>query len=202
MRVALAALLVLLALLLGACSVTPTRELPDIAADELWSDRQQRLLALDTWGFRGRAAVSGSDVSSRTMRIHWAQGDETFDLAFMTLLGQRVAELNGEPGEVVLRMPGEEPVVAADSHELLTRVLGWSAPVESLRYWVLGLPHPLVNDEAGEIDAWGRMTQLQQGDWRVEFDRYIEIGVLDLPRRLTVVHPELRIRLIIDHWDI
>lgn len=201
MRFALAALLVSSALLLGACSVTPTRELPDIPADELWSERQQRLLAMDAWEFRGRAAVSGRDVPSRTIRIHWAQGDDTFDLAFMTLLGQRVAEMSGEPGEVVLRMPGEEPIAAADSRELLTRVMGWSAPVESLRYWVLGLPHPLADDEV-EIDAWGRMTQLQQGEWQVELDRYIEVGALDLPRRLIVVHPELRIRLIIDNWDI
>lgn len=188
----------LLALLVGACAVAPPA--PDRDPDVMWSERQRHLQAMDSWAFSGRAAVSGDELPSRTLRVHWSQDHEAFDLAFMTLLGQRVAEMRGGPGEAELRLPGEPPMTAADPSRLLLTVLGWTAPVESLRYWVLGLPDPRSASEPGPLDAWGRLTALSQLGWLVEFDRYVEADTLALPRRLTVTHPELRIRLIIDQW--
>jgi outer membrane lipoprotein LolB len=192
---------VLTALLAAGCSIAPPREPPDADAGELWLQRTQQLGHLAGWTFSGRAALSGDEVPSRTVRIHWRQENGAFDIAFQSLLGQRVAELSGDAGGVTLRMPGEEPVVAAGSRELLGAALGWSAPVESLRYWVLGLPDPAARGDP-DLDPWGRAVRLRQDGWLVEFAQYVGVGALELPRRLTVTHPGLRIRLVIDQWDL
>ncbi len=192
----------LLALALAAgCSVAPPRGLPEAPPEVLWEAHAGRLGALEAWAFNGRAALSGDEVPSRTVRIRWQQADGDFDIAFQSPIGQRLAELSGNTDGVTLRLPGETPVVAADSAELLEAALGWSAPVESLRYWVLGLPDPAAQG-APELDPWGRVTRLWQDDWIVEFAQYVDVGNLELPRRLTVSHPGLRIRLVIDRWDL
>jgi outer membrane lipoprotein LolB len=195
----LAALLA--ALLAAACTVAPPREPPGVDPAALWPQRAQQLEALVDWTFSGRAALSGSEVPSRTVRIRWEQANSGFDIAFQSLLGQRVAELAGDPSGVVLRLPGEAPVTADSSRELLTAAIGWSAPVESLRYWVLGLPDPAARDDH-ELDPWGRLLRLQQDGWLVEYGQYVVVGAIELPRRVTLTHPEVRIRLVIDQWDL
>lgn len=194
----MAALAVLLA---GGCSVAPPREPPGVDPAELWLQRAQQLEALGDWSFSGRAALSGTDVPARTIRIRWEQAQGGFNIAFQSLIGQRVAELSGDPSGVVLRLPGEEPVTATSSAELLNEAIGWSAPVESLRYWVLGLPDPLAHDEH-ELDLWGRLIYLQQDGWRIEYGQYVAVGAVELPRRVTATHPDLRIRLVIDRWEL
>lgn len=193
-------MLALIVLLAGGCSVAP-KQMPDADSAELWQQRAPQLEALADWTFSGRAALSGAEVPSRTVRIRWRQTNDAFDIAFQSPIGQRVAELGGDGNGIELRLPGEPPVVAGDSRELLTTALGWSAPVESLRYWVLGLPDP---DALGkpELDAWGRLARLWQDGWLVEYGQYAAVGALELPRRLTVTHPDLRIRLVIDRWEL
>ncbi len=199
-RVTCQALLALPVLFVAACSVTPPRAPPADVSEVLWRQHVEDLGALETWSFSGRAALSGDDVPSRTIRILWQQqSPQRYDIAFSSLIGQRVAELGSDPDGVELRLPGEPPVTAATSRDLLTAALGWSAPVESLRHWVIGLPDPEARAWR-ELDSWGRLGRLEQDGWHVEYMQYTEVGGLALPRRLTVTHPGIRIRLVIDRW--
>lgn len=192
----------LLALALAAgCSVAPPREVPEAPAEMLWETRAGQIGALESWAFNGRAALSGDEVASRTVRIRWQQAGGDFAIAFQSPIGQRLAELSGDADGVTLRLPGEAPVVAADSSALLEAALGWYAPVESLRYWVLGLPDPAARG-VPELDPWGRVTRLRQDGWIVDYAQYVDAGGFELPRRLTVSHPGLHIRLVIDRWDL
>lgn len=191
-------------LLLCSCTVAPPREPPQADADVLWRQRAAQLQALEQWSFNGRAAVSGPGIASRTVRVNWTVAGDAYELAFMSVLGQRVAELTGDADGASLRVPREEARSAGTPEELLDQALGWTAPVRGLRYWVLGLPAPapLFGREPAELDPWGRLVTLDQDGWHVEITRYIETGGLELPQRLTLTHPRLRIRLVIDEWDI
>ena len=192
------------ALLLVGCAAPTPREPPRVEAGVLWQQRAAQLQALDAWSFNGRAAVSGPGIASRTVRVSWSMAGDAYELAFMSVLGQRVAELSGGADGATLRLPREEPRSAGTPEELLDEALGWTAPVRGLRHWVLGLPapSPLFGREPAELDPWGRLLGLDQDGWRVEFDRYTEAGGLELPQRLTLSHPRLRIRLLIDEWKL
>ncbi len=190
-----------LALVLSACATAPRQMPPDVPTELLWQQRTAQLQALDTWSFNGRAAVSGEGIDSRSVRAHWSMDGDRYELAFLSVLGQRLAELSGGDAGASLRLPGEEPRFAATPEALLAATLGWAAPVRSLRYWVLGLPMPDASAPV-QLDPLGRLARLEQEGWQVVFDRYAAVGGLDLPRRLTLTHPQLRIRLLIDEWDL
>jgi outer membrane lipoprotein LolB len=121
----------------------------------------------------------------------------------MSVLGQRVAELEGNADGVTLRMPDEAPMHAQSSEELLASVFGVSAPVEGLRYWVMGLPRPFSTEpENVSLDERGHLLGLDQDGWRLNVTRYMSSGGLDVPDRLTLDYPRVRVRLVIDEWSI
>ncbi len=65
-----------------------------------------------------------------------------------------------------------------------------------------GAPAPRFARDIPEFDAWGRLVGLDQEGWRVDYAQYAAGDGLELPRRMTLDHPRLRIRLVIDEWSL
>jgi outer membrane lipoprotein LolB len=107
--------------------------------------------------------------------------------------GLRLATSRGE------RLSGDEAGAA------LAARLGFEAPLDSLRYWVLGLADPArpAREAPGEE---GLPATIEQDGWRVEFTEYqavaAEGGALRLPRRLTLTREAVRLRLLVDRWSL
>lgn len=193
---------ILLTLLLASCATVPRGSAPPIDPELAWSDRRPQLQALPEWNLSGRISVTGPD-GVWNARLQWTQHDDAYDIFFMTPFGQRIARLHGGRSGVVLDMPDQAPLQAATAGELLAASFGWSAPVEALRYWVLGAPQPRAA-AATRLDEHGRLLQLEQDGWRIDYPQYTRVGgaVGELPRRLTMEGPPLRIRLVVDGWGL
>jgi outer membrane lipoprotein LolB len=188
---------VILTLGLNACAGLPPAPPTGVDAEQLWEARRAQLDTLRRWSLVGRIAVNGGN-ESWSSHVRWVQRDDDYEIDFSTFLGQRVAQVTGRAGDVTLTLPGRDSVSAASAAQLLTKVFGWQMPVESLRYWVLGLPVP---GEAREwsIDGLGRLQELQQDGWHVSYTEYGK-GGQGLPRRFVVTHPQWRIRVVVDEW--
>jgi len=76
---------------------------------------------------------------------------------------------------------------------------GWTIPVQSLRYWALGIPDPASPADT-EFDGDGQLQSLVQGGWNVSITRYGEGGGQQMPTRLTAVGEETRVKLVIHNW--
>ncbi|MGE0372918.1 MAG: lipoprotein insertase outer membrane protein LolB [Gammaproteobacteria bacterium] len=191
----------LLPLLLTSCASVPDGpSRPRAETDAAWSARSAALQEMQAWDFNGRISVSGPD-GSWNARIRWNQRGDAYDIDFMSLFGQRVARLQSNGADVALQLPNEEPLRAATAGELLAESFGWSAPVDALRYWVLGVPQP-QHEATTRLDQHGRLSRLEQEGWRVEYPQYVGVGGAagDLPRKLTLEGEPLSIRLVIDDW--
>jgi outer membrane lipoprotein LolB len=78
---------------------------------------------------------------------------------------------------------------------------GWSLPVHSMRYWILGVSDPrTVATEA--VDDEGLLDVLEQSGWTVRYDGYREASGLVLPRKLEMTSGEVRIKVVADRWDL
>jgi len=71
--------------------------------------------------------------------------------------------------------------------------------VSSLRYWALGIPDPAsaANESLNED---GMLAALSQQSWQVTFAQYAQGGGQLMPRRLTAVDDDIKVRLVIDDW--
>lgn len=194
----------LLSLLAVSCASIPGggSSLSRAGAEAAWSARQATLREVRAWDISGRISVSGPD-GSWNARIRWSQRDDTYDIDFLSLFGQQVARLEGSGEDVVLQLPDQEPQRAATAGELLAASFGWSAPVDALRYWILGMPRPHT-PALTRLDEHGRLSRLEQEGWSVEYPQYTGVSADpgDLPRRLMLEGAPVSIRLVVDSWDL
>ncbi len=188
-----------LLLAVAGCSVTPSVPPPE-NLESIYHDRAQRLHGLDDWALLGRLSIDDSHDGG-SGRLHWQRSANEMQLDFRGSLGQGAWRLHVGPGQARLER-GDGSVTAAESiDELVQAEMGWSVPVEALRWWVLGVAAP-GGDDALELDARGRPIALAQLGWTVRYDRYLPVGDLQLPGRLEATRGSYRVRLAVKRWTL
>jgi len=184
-----------IALLLGACAIQKGVDLPDISE---WDTRQAILGELDKWQFSGRIAVKTSDDGFNG-KLRWVQDEDTFVATVSGPLGIGTVRIEGNiEGVKITDKDGTTTVLRDIESELYYRY-GWTIPVESLRYWVLGIPDPRV-PAAIDFDDLDRVSRIEQRGWNVNVGAYREAGGQQMPARLVATSRETSVRLVIDKW--
>ena len=185
-------------LLLVAGCTTTTRDAIDLPALGSWQDRNAILGNLSDWQFRGRIAVKAGDEGFNG-RFNWNQDGDRFDATVGGPLGVGTVRIEGDGRSVTLTDKDGVPTRLEDAELELRWRYGWTIPVESLRYWALGIPDPAVPGIT-ELDDAGRLARLEQNDWTVQISRYQEGGGQSMPRILTATNQDTRVRMVIDRW--
>ena len=190
----------LLAWLLAGCETLAPRV--DGPADEAaWQERRDMLQAIDAWQLEGRVAIAAYG-DGWNANLDWVQVGEHMDVNFSGPLGVGSARVAGTPKLLEVHTTEGEHFVTSDPEADLYWQLGWTAPLDRMAWWVLGLPGP-GDDPDMEIDGAGRLQTLRQGGWVVE---YIDYVMLDdeqaMPRKIEMRRPDIRIRLVISDWEL
>jgi outer membrane lipoprotein LolB len=189
-----AALLGLAALALTACQTVSVPPAPPMA----WSVRRPELQSLGTFHLTGRVAVAveqrGFDAN-----IRWAQNGTRTRMILSGPLGADAAQVTADGASLSVITPHGRHLGNAAAREVLVRQLGFEPPLQSLRYWVLGVPDP-GTPASVVLDAEQRPTRLRQGGWSIEYHSYMPVGADWLPRLLTVRRAGVRLRMVVDAW--
>ena len=187
----------LLACIVSACAT----HRPPIDLSPSWPQRLQALTTLNHWSFNGRLGIrAGEEGWSATLR--WQQHDDRYDIHISAPLGQGTARLHGDTDHVIMELPDEPPLQAANAQTLLHDQLGWSVPVVGMRHWLAGHPDPQLRTDSMELDDLGRLSQFSQAGWNIQYRRYATVDRFDLPRKIELVNGDLRIRLVVDQWQL
>lgn len=165
------------ALLLSACALAPQR--PPAAAFDLL----------------GRVLVSG-EGRAFSSGLRWTHDTERDELWLLSPVGQTLAHIAADDSGAVLTTPDQQEYRAFSVESLTRRALGWSLPLAELRFWIMALPAPGDPAAALTRDAGGRVSSIDQSDWRIVYV-YPE-GPATLPRRLDLSRGGQHIRLVID----
>ena len=173
------------ALALGACATAPPVVFPEAAVP-----------AVDaTFDVSGRlSARRGGDGAVANFDWEHAPGRDTIALA--TPMGTTLAQLTRDADGAALTRPDRPVERARDVATLADRMLSMPLPVESLAWWIRGVPHP-GSAHAIERDAAGRTSVLRQDGWAIVYT-YPEGEAR--PRVVVASYPELEVRVVIDAW--
>ncbi len=184
------------AVLLSACaSQPPSADLPDIST---WDARRDVLSNLESWTFNGRIAVRNSaDGFNGKLRYRQEAGD--FEAVMSGPLGIGTVMLEGEGDELRFTDKDGQITRFEDPEADLERRYGWQVPLDSLRYWALGIPDP-SRPAATSLNAKGQLDTLEQGGWSVVVSRYRQAAGQVMPGRLTAINGATRVTLVIDRW--
>lgn len=188
-------LLLLVAVVLQACAVRRGLELPELSD---WETRRAALEAVGRWEFRGRIGVSTGDEGFNG-KLHWWQDDDNFRATVSGPLGIGTIRIAGDGKLIRLTDKTGEVTELQDAELELQQRYGWTIPLLSLQFWALGIPDPSTVATV-ELSADGLPGRLEQGGWVVTIGQYADGGGQPMPRRITAVNADTKVRLVIDRW--
>lgn len=186
---------VLLLAALAGCAVQRGIELPPMPD---WETRREVLAGMDQWEFKGRLGVSAGDEGFNG-NLRWRQDGDLFHASVSGPLGIGTVRMEGNGERVRVTDDDGEVTELEDADAGLRDLYGWTLPVTSLRYWALGIPDPM-SPATTELGADGRLARLEQRDWIVQITEYEQDAGQPMPRKMTAVNHDTRVRLVIDNW--
>ena len=124
--------------------------------------------------------------------MHGFGGDE---LKLSGPLGQGVIKLRLTKDLVILERGGGKIISSNNFEDFINHQMGMFVPVQSFRYWVVGLPEP--SSQFIEI-----IDGFKQAGWLVEFGQMQRVSDYMMPRKVTVTNEHVKLKLMIDQWDL
>lgn len=184
-------LLMLASSLVGCASLVGVQTLPSVLPAS-WEARRETLQSWGRFESYGRVAIA-RDGEGFSGSWRWAQRAQRSTLELQGPLGVGGLSLNFD----------SEGTVDEASRRALEQQLGFVLPVESLRYWMLGVPDPRERSEERMSSMASRLDSLQQNGWTVAFKNYAPVpgGDYELPQRIEATRESLRVRLVIEGWS-
>ena len=177
----------LLVLLLSACSSVPIE--PE---GRYQIQTRESLYKLERWSFEGRVAITGKKDAWQA-NINWAHAanDEKIKLAGPLGQGATLIQLTGD--SVTIDRGDNKPLTSTQPELFINQQLGLFVPVQSLRYWVVGVPEP---SSRYNVTATG----FPQSGWLIDYKQTQKIDGRAMPYKITVSTEHLKLKLIIDQW--
>ena len=195
-RVLLRGPLFMAALLISACTTTPSRP---VANEEVHRQHLASLQTLQAFDLKGRIGVQ-TQKQGFSGGFTWNHQPATDQVALFSPLGSQVATIDKDPGGVTLVTSDQKTLRAQDAETLTEQNLGWRLPMQGLHDWALGrptaAPHEAIWDEQG------RLTRLKQDGWDIEYSQYQRVGQYDLPHKIYMKSLQLNLKLIVERWNI
>ena len=183
------------AMWLAACT-TQLRKEPPV---EPWETRRAQLQQREKFNLKARLAVAAKQEGFNA-RLRWQQEGARSQVALDGPLGVGGAQIELDGQTLTVRTAsGQQLNDEAARSELLTR-LGFEPPLQSLRYWIQGVPDPASPaDEA--LDEQHRLASLRQAGWEIDYGSYSSAAGQWLPERMALRRDDVRVRLLIDGWS-
>nr|WP_284048076.1 lipoprotein insertase outer membrane protein LolB [Marinobacter sp. ATCH36] len=197
--------LTLAALILSGCTSLKVDPLPEGLTEQPpadWRESSARRDQFRHWELTGKLAVRQPSDSGTAVINYWKQNQEAYELALSSsFLGMGRTTLEGVPGFIELTLPDGERYQSGDPESLVNAATGWQLPIDSLAWWIRGLPGP-KGDFRLFFDDRDRLAVIRQLGWEIRYDRW-ETFIADyppLPARITAVKGEKRVRLVVTNW--
>lgn len=184
--------------IIGGC-VSPRDRIGE-ALEVEWLERRDLLRQLDDWRMEGRIALrTGRDGYNGT--LSWEQMDDLLDFRFRGPFGFGGFRIHGDLDRLRIKTTSGEELLLTDPEAEMRDRFGWSLPVYSMRFWIVGVSDPGMTAEE-TVDDEGTLLELSQNGWDISFDGYrVEDGLL-LPKKIVMESGEVRIRVVADRWRI
>lgn len=159
------------------------------------------------WNQHSSWAIKGGIVIAQPQRVtmarlFWQQQQKKYVVKLAGPFNLGGIQIQGQPGRVMLiTAQNKPPIVATSAEQLLQQQLQLQLPVSSLYYWLRALPVPGIA-ATQQRDNTGRLMTLQQQGWQIQYMSYQQTGAYSLPQKIEFTAPPLRIKVIIQKWQL
>jgi len=193
--------LLALVLLTSACSTPPKVQKPAANPNATWEQRKVILSEINDWVLNGRVAIVNGEESWH-LNLSWQRHGDKYILDLSGPFGAGRAQLTGTDEGVILVDADKNYFYADSPDRLLYETTRLRMPVESLLYWMRGIPNWNIKNDQQTIDIFGRLATLHQNGWRVRFKSYNNVEKYQLPEKIFIDGFNLKVKIFVDEWDL
>jgi len=160
-----------------------------------WEQRLPELEHSSAWQLDGRAAVS-LGTQGWQASLDWRQRGDSSEVHLAGPFGAGALVLKATPAGISLNGAPPSEEMAAQ----LRNRLGFELPIDSLRFWLQGIPDPSSAFELTR-NKQDRALELTQAGWSIKYDGYMPNNGDLLPARLVLRRADARVRIAVDRWE-
>ena len=193
-------MLLLAALLLGACATQPVPPSTTSAPTNA-SINQQHLTTLATiksFSLKGRLGVV-TQKQGFSGSIEWQHQQTSDNIDVYSPVGGKVANIAKSTDGVILTDQKGHNIKAQDAESLTDITLGFRLPLTGLSDWALGKPTTSKID-AATWDEKGQLLTLKQDGWNISYENYTEINGLNFPNKIVLKSDKVNLKLLVEKW--
>jgi outer membrane lipoprotein LolB len=183
---------------LVSCSGHQTLPLDDTVRNFAYQQRSADLITRSSWELAGKLSLDDGEEGG-SGKLSWKVSDELSLMSFRGALGRGAWKLDSGPGFATLSKADGQISRANSISELAEAEVGWHIPVDSLKWWVLGIAAP-GETSLIDLDSEGLLQELHQNEWQIRFDRYRVFGDVNLPAKIEAVNGPYRIKMAVSSW--
>ncbi|MGV0005937.1 MAG: lipoprotein insertase outer membrane protein LolB [Candidatus Porifericomitaceae bacterium WSBS_2022_MAG_OTU9] len=181
---------------IALCSCAVAKPRPPVS----WQQHSQQLNGMSNWRLQGRISIR-DDSQAVQANISWEQKGRHTVIQIYSAFGLGSHELHYGPEGAQLRDPEGHIHHATSIQELMQDRLGWSTP-PMFSHWLRGLPGSESQPDSTVFDQLGRLAELGQEQWQIEYLGYGLSGGIDLPTKIRLQHTApATIVIAIHNWE-
>ena len=169
--------------------------------DAAWQAHETAVRQTTDWRCIGRIAIR-TETEGGTVNLDWLQQDATARIVLNAPLNQGTVELIGRPDRMRITDSSGHREVTTPPEARIAQLTGWNIPITALPDWIRGLPHG--RNAKIQLNHDGRLQHLADGGWQITYSSYRPVPGHDLylPGKLTVSRDDIRLRLVVESWQI
>lgn len=155
---------------------------------------RSHLYDMREWRLEGRVAIT-SPKDSWSAHIEWNHLPDSEKIKLSGPLGQGAVVIEMAGDVVKIDRGGGHVQSSNQPEQFINQQLGLSVPLQSLRFWAVGLP------ESGRTFQETADGFVQTG-WLIDYKEMQNTGAEIMPHKMTVTNEHVKLKLIIDQWDL
>lgn len=162
------------------------------------TQNKRALTEINSWCLTGRSAAKYYD-SGWQAGIHWCFKDNKASLELSGPVNIGSVFIRYYRGELWIRESKDHLSISHSPERLLEYRLGFSVPLQALRYWFMGLAQPGV-ESSQQLDEQGRLVVLQQDDWKLRYSNHKAVDGYQLPWKIKLTNQLISLKIVVDEW--
>ncbi|MFK7829124.1 MAG: lipoprotein insertase outer membrane protein LolB [Congregibacter sp.] len=178
----------------------PPSEVPD--EETRWAQRVSLLSNWSEWRVRGKVAYRIPEDAG-SANLHWSQLEDASTLRLSGPLGAASTRITNEGALLRVRRDGIERLYPADAAPWLPGKRLLPVPIQSVHYWLRGVPDPDIPiDQLEHDDALA--IAITQAGWQIKYLEYRIYKGTSMPLRLQLTAPdsELMLTVVLRAWEL
>lgn len=164
------------------------------------------------WHVDGKLAIQiatpadNTNHTAYTLHLDWQQQGEDYTITLTGPLGFGRIKIERHAQYSRLTQ-GNIHIKARSVDQLFAQQTGWTLPISSLRYWMLGIPVPNtpstpIHPHTEENMAKSPLADFRQNDWDISYASTQMAGSYMLPTKMTATHANFKLVIAFKHWQL